>query len=172
MRDFLFSFALFLALVYAQTQTVADPLVPGNSIVEVVTLNAQGLATTSIISTILAGAATPPANTRGGIVGAPPPTTGPVGGPTPYTYTTVIGGVTTAVLATFIPSFTTPPGTSAPATGSILDYSQWLSEFGAAAPSGSSSSGASRVSLGSSALGPVLFTVAMGLGVGGLVVFS
>ncbi|KIK62424.1 hypothetical protein GYMLUDRAFT_242602 [Collybiopsis luxurians FD-317 M1] len=185
MRVFIFSFLSFLfALVYAQTETQTVEDANGNTVVEVISENRQGLFTTATITTILAGAATTLTSTSttsttsttattlqqgGGVVGQPAPTpNGDPHGPTPYTYTTVIGGVTTAVEAIFTPSFTTPVATPAPATGTILDYSSWLAQFGAT----SSASSASRVSLNLSGLGQVMVTMAAGIVMGGLAILS
>ncbi|KAF5392220.1 hypothetical protein D9757_001425 [Collybiopsis confluens] len=156
-------------LVRGQTATVVD--VDGDTIVEVVTTDRQGLPVTSTIQTILASTtsttstiSTPTRTTTqqqgGGVVGQPPPTTdGDPHGPTPYTYTTVIGTVTTAIQAIFTPSFTTPIATPAPATGTILDYSSWLAQFGATT---TATTNGARPSFGSSGLGHVL-TAAAGI---------
>ncbi|KAJ3716121.1 hypothetical protein EV361DRAFT_54361 [Lentinula raphanica] len=176
MRVLIFTFLTFLlAFVHAQTETVEDPDT-GNTVVEVVTTNRLGVFTTSTISTILAATATATTATTtqqqgGGVVGVPGTTnTVDPNGPTPYTYTTVVDGITTAVEATFIPSFTTALGTPAPATGTILDYSQWLSEFGSSTTAANS---ASRVSLSSHGLsGTAMLTVVTAMGLGWIVVLS
>jgi len=206
MRIFFLSFFAFLfTLVHSQlTQTVTDAA--GDSIIEVVTQNRQGVPTTSTVSTILAdaagaaGAATSvttalttalttattaavattatTATTAatlaqgGGVVGAPAPTTNanPTG-PTPFTYTTVIGGVTTIVPAVFTPTFATVAPTHSTISGSILDYSQWLSEFGSSTSSAAASS-ASRVSLGSPGLLGTVMVSVFGMGFGAMIVFS
>jgi hypothetical protein len=51
--------------------------------------------------------------------------------PTVYTYTTTnANGVTTAVIDTFTPTFYQSAQSSPLSTGTILDYSQWLSIIG------------------------------------------
>ncbi|KAJ3744170.1 hypothetical protein DFH05DRAFT_1525181 [Lentinula detonsa] len=176
MRAFIFTFLTFLlAFVCAQTETVPD--LDGNTVVEVITTNRLGVITTSTISTIAVDAettsttgttsttATKAATTQpqgGGVVGVPGTTnTVDPNGPTPYTYTTVVDGITTALEATFIPTFTTAPGTPAPATGTILDYSQWLSEFGS---STTATNSAPRVSSSSHVYLGTAILMAMGLG--------
>jgi hypothetical protein len=53
--------------------------------------------------------------------------------PIAYVYTTVVSGRTTVIQAEFTPSFNTKVVTpSLSTTGSILDYSQWVSIYGTA----------------------------------------
>ncbi|KAJ3513099.1 hypothetical protein NLJ89_g3141 [Agrocybe chaxingu] len=65
-----------------------------------------------------------------GPVGAPVSRTGTPGAPTPYTYTTVVNGVTTAIAAIFTPTTPATVSVSIPASGTILDYTEWLSMVG------------------------------------------
>jgi len=79
-------------------------------------------------------------NTRTTTTPVTTPTQGPVDQPgatntaleTPYTYTTVVDGVTTAIEATFTP--TTPPTLSTvdpgAGTATIWDYDEWNSIYG------------------------------------------
>jgi len=79
-------------------------------------------------------------NTRTTTTAVTTPTQGPVDQPgatntakeTPYTYTTVVDGVTTAIEATFTP--TTPPTLSTvdpgAGTATIWDYDEWNSIYG------------------------------------------
>ncbi|KAF9456353.1 hypothetical protein BDZ94DRAFT_1302604 [Collybia nuda] len=131
----------------------------GNTIVQVVTLDPNGLGTTQTLQTLPGSPLTPPVpsippttgtstNTAAttaaattaatttategqqGPVGQPAPTVALPSGVTPFTYTTVIDGVTTEVSDNFTP--TTPPTQSpqpGPA-GSIMAYSEWLSIYG------------------------------------------
>jgi len=64
-----------------------------------------------------------------GPVGQPAPTGAAT--PTIFTYTTTdANGVTTAVIDTFTPSFIQSAQSPVLSTGTILDYSQWLSIVG------------------------------------------
>ncbi|ESK89283.1 hypothetical protein Moror_1221 [Moniliophthora roreri MCA 2997] len=127
-------FALLVSLVFAQTDTVVDD--NGQTVVEVVTTNARGVRTTAIISTIAEQTPTQITQNQGPI-GAPPRTTaeGTPFLPTPFQYTTTINGVKTVIQDTFTPTlgFPTTVSTQIPATGTILDYSEWRNQFGATA---------------------------------------
>ncbi|KAL0954705.1 hypothetical protein HGRIS_003654 [Hohenbuehelia grisea] len=141
------SILLLLAIpfVHAQTFTVTNPA--GQTIVQFVTIDPNlGVPTTSILQT-LGGTtptipATPPEPEHLGPVGQPPTTTAPVGGPTPYTYTTEINGVLTAVTDIFTPTTPATISTSPTATGTIWQYSQWLSVYGAVSNSQSNAASA------------------------------
>ncbi|KAH7919371.1 hypothetical protein BV22DRAFT_1199517 [Leucogyrophana mollusca] len=132
----------------AQTQTVVDP-VAGDTVVEVVTSNLLGIATTEILQTLIGSTsslalttstpltstsallATSSASTlQQGPVGQPAPEV-PAGGPTPYTYTTVnADGETVVLQGIFTP---TGPVTALPnptTTGVVLNYSSWLKMVG------------------------------------------
>jgi len=101
-----------------QTLTTVDQ--NGQSIVEVVSTN-NGAATTQIISTI-----TP--DQQQGPVGQPgQQVTGT--GPTPYTYTTVINSVSTAVLDTFTPTFPATQPPSIGPSGTKWNYDDWSSIY-------------------------------------------
>ncbi|KAF7424304.1 hypothetical protein PC9H_009611 [Pleurotus ostreatus] len=150
---------VLLALVHyvtAQTATVVNPA--GQTVVQVITLGVDGLPSTSILQTLV-GAADPdttspstPTTTAAtttttlplqqGPVGQPAPTLGTPGGPTPFTYTTTIGGETIVTTDVFTP--TTPATTphTPTAQGTIWDYSQWLSQYAAAQSTGSSGNSA------------------------------
>ena len=66
-----------------------------------------------------------------GPVGQPASTPETPGGPTPYTYTTTdANGDYTAVVATFIPTFPATTPYTPTSTGTILQYSEWLSQIG------------------------------------------
>ncbi|KAG5643260.1 hypothetical protein DXG03_001270 [Asterophora parasitica] len=138
------------ALVKAQTITTTDAA--GNTVAEVITTDANGNPTTSTILTLPPGittatsvttapelttatatspttvAAVPPV--QQGPVGQPQDTTFSAGGVTPYTYTTVVNGVTSVLVDQFTP--TNPPTLpiSVSASGTVLDYSSWLSQYG------------------------------------------
>ncbi|KAG5220846.1 hypothetical protein IMY05_C4504000400 [Salix suchowensis] len=73
-----------------------------------------------------------------GPVGQPAPTVGTPGGPTPFTYTTTIGGETIVTTDVFTPSTPATTPHTPTAEGTIWDYSQWLSQYAAAQPTGSS----------------------------------
>jgi len=162
MRQFILTcLVLVLSVAFVKAQTITTTDVNGNTIIEVVTTNAAGAPVTSVIQSIPNTAttsqttpavaapsttapptpiavATPPP--QQGPVGAPPPPAVSAGGVTPYTYTTVINGVTEALTDLFTP---TNPATLPPSigpSGTILDYSSWLAEFGPHTTSGSSSS--------------------------------
>ncbi|KAF4613633.1 hypothetical protein D9613_007668 [Agrocybe pediades] len=129
---FLF-FASFFFLVAAQTTTFTDA--SGNTLVGVVTVDAQGDPTTDVLQT-LTSTSTPTSTptTDGGVgagpVGAPAATTASAGAPTPYTYTTVINGVTSVIADIFTPTSPSTVTKSIPATGTILDFGTWKSIYG------------------------------------------
>ncbi|KZS99494.1 uncharacterized protein LAESUDRAFT_765467 [Laetiporus sulphureus 93-53] len=190
MRPSLLSLAAVAACVlpiYAQLITTTDEY--GYTVVELITLDPLGLVTTSIESTILAGALTDTATdtdtelttalTTTARTTAPTTTTTPlttttmpvaipttttttpavvVGAPTSteaglttYYYTTTdAAGATEVILATFTPTFAPTTIPAAPShTGTILDYSQWLSLIGAS--SSATVSGGSELSSSSGA---------------------
>ncbi|KAK7019812.1 hypothetical protein VNI00_017901 [Paramarasmius palmivorus] len=78
-----------------------------------------------------------------GPIGAPTTTTqeGIPFLPTPFQYTTTIGGVKTAIQDTFTPPLGFPSTvlTKIPATGSILGYSEWLAQYRSTATNSASS---------------------------------
>ncbi|KZT65877.1 hypothetical protein DAEQUDRAFT_813961 [Daedalea quercina L-15889] len=143
------AFAAVLALsAYGQTVTTTNEL--GLTVVEVITLDPLGLATTETLSTLTGRTTTTaitttptttsPATTsttttqNAGAVEDSPTAIGVT--QTVYTYTTTdAAGNTVAVEATFTPSFaptTTPTPTG---SGTILDYSQWIASASTAAAS-------------------------------------
>ncbi|KAL0563902.1 hypothetical protein V5O48_018155 [Marasmius crinis-equi] len=121
-------FACLISLVYAQTATTTNA--NGQSVVVVVSTN-QGRPVTQTVSTI----APPPTPQQGqqGPVGQPAATGTPFA-PIPYQYTTVVNGQTSVLQDVFTPSLGFPHTTvlpQVPSTGTILDYSSWLSQYGA-----------------------------------------
>ncbi|KAK0495309.1 hypothetical protein EDD18DRAFT_1171616 [Armillaria luteobubalina] len=165
---FLAVIALFAAFAEAQlTETIVDAdaetvviVVSTNTILDVVTTqtletltgtstgtststNTRTRATTALTTATTATTATAATTTLaqgGGVVGAPAATTdGDPHGPTPYTYTTAIGGVTTLVEDTFTPTFAATTPSTAPATGSIMDFSQYESIYGTVSASSANS---------------------------------
>ncbi|KDQ59201.1 hypothetical protein JAAARDRAFT_206148 [Jaapia argillacea MUCL 33604] len=165
MRNLILIFCLYVLYachVAALTTTVVNPV--GQTVVEIITTGAAGLTTTSTISTLTTSAPTTTA-----VVTTPlPGQQGPVGQPgasppngaIPYYYTTTnAAGNTIVVEATFTPSF---PATQAPpplsTTGTILQYSDWLTVIGsntAAANPTQNSSASSRFH--PSSQGPLAF---------------
>ncbi|KAG6916077.1 hypothetical protein DXG01_008551 [Tephrocybe rancida] len=169
--------ACLAVFTYAQTVTVADGA--GNTVGEVLTTDLLGNPTTSTISTIApavtsqtipsttsAVTTAPTQQGQQGPVGQPQATSFTPGGTTPYTYTTVVNGVTTAVADVFTP---TRPATQQPsigASGTILDYSSWLSEFGPTTTASAGTNGAVPVGGQRSTLASTILlglTVGMGL---------
>ncbi|KAH8093712.1 hypothetical protein BXZ70DRAFT_948921 [Cristinia sonorae] len=141
MITLLFLFTFFLS-AFSQTLTTTDAL--GETIVQVVTLDPAGLPTTQILQTLAPGVATTQAATLPpvpqGPVGQPPVTTGPAP-PTVYQYTTVDADGDTVVLHdTYTPTYAPSVPPIATGTGTILDYSQWLSAVGTNTPSAFASS--------------------------------
>ncbi|KAG2076553.1 hypothetical protein BDR04DRAFT_1003154 [Suillus decipiens] len=160
----LVAIALCVSWAYAQTVTTTNNA--GATVVEDVTVNLNGLATTQILwvklsftslKETITTTTTTSTTTPGGLqtVATTTSTTqnqGPVeqpgstalvpGGPTPYTYTTTnAAGSTIAVVATFTPS---GPATVLPTpttTGTILNYSSYLASVGTSA---AATSGATR----------------------------
>jgi len=144
-RSILAGIALFALSVRGQTVTVVDGA--GDTVVQVIT-TAGGLPTTRVIETIttpdIATTSTTtsalptvtPTTVQQGPVGQPAATVGDPNGVTPYTYTTVIGGVTQAVSDNFTP--TNPPTLSPTigSSGSVMDYSAWSSMYGAQTTAG------------------------------------
>ncbi|KAI0077280.1 hypothetical protein K474DRAFT_1661888 [Panus rudis PR-1116 ss-1] len=135
-----FAFAAPVWGQLAQTITTIDAL--GETIVEVVTTDVLGLATTQTLQT-LTGTSTSSQTTattttpdiQQGPVGMPPTVT-PVAGNTVYTYTTTdANGDTIAVADTFTPTFAATKTPAVTTTGTILDYSEWLSMVGTNTPS-------------------------------------
>jgi len=128
---FLLFWSCLAAVVRSQTITTTDQF--GESIVEVISTNPlAGALTTATIQTIAAQSTTSTSTTpdvQQGPVGLPAPTI--PGQQTVYRYTTIdAAGDTTVITATFTPSFP-PTQTPTPSTtGSILDYSSWLSLVG------------------------------------------
>ncbi|KAK0469993.1 uncharacterized protein EV420DRAFT_1497849 [Desarmillaria tabescens] len=167
MRPFFFAVvALFAAFAEAQlTETIVDA--NAESVVIVVSTNTLlGVITTETLET-LTGTTTATTNTRtrattatttattatttlaqgGGVVGAPATTTNDdPHGPTPYTYTTVIGGITTLIEDTFTPTFPATTPSTAPATGSIMAFSQYQSIYGTVSASSANSAAVVLVS--------------------------
>ncbi|KAK0204599.1 hypothetical protein DFS33DRAFT_1321460 [Desarmillaria ectypa] len=104
------------------------------------TTNTRTRATTATTATTTATTATTTLAQGGGIVGAPPTTTaGTPHGPTPYTYTTTIGGITTLIEDTFTPTFPATTPSTAPATGSIMGFSEYQSIYGTVSASSANS---------------------------------
>ncbi|TFK66293.1 hypothetical protein BDN72DRAFT_844508 [Pluteus cervinus] len=120
--------------VLAQTATITNAA--GLTVVQVVTTDpiAHSPITTTILTLSASSTSAAPIPDDPGVqqgpVGQPAPTPDDPGGPTPYTYTTVINGVTTRVADIFTPTnpATTPP--SVPAIGTVMDYSSWLAVYG------------------------------------------
>ncbi|KAI9450142.1 hypothetical protein BJY52DRAFT_1192046 [Lactarius psammicola] len=123
----------------------------GETIVEQITTNAFGQPLTQILQTLGPGTLLPTTSTS--LVTSPTPTTtsptttttqdaqGPVGqpgstpetpgGPTPFVYTTTdANGNYVAVSATFTPSFPQTIPYKPTGSGTILQYSDWLSQIG------------------------------------------
>ncbi|KAG6890755.1 hypothetical protein C0992_012727 [Termitomyces sp. T32_za158] len=170
-----------LAIVsHAQTTTVQD--ISGNTIIEVITVNPPDLTVTSTIETLAAAPTTPtdvvttiPTTTstttaadqgEQGPVGQPAATIFTPGGPTPFTFTTVINGVTSVVQDIFTPTNPVPQQPAVSETGTIWDYSSWLAIYGP--PTTTGSAGANGVACGplTSAFASTLvlgFAVGMGL---------
>ncbi|KAF5327248.1 hypothetical protein D9619_004585 [Psilocybe cf. subviscida] len=65
-----------------------------------------------------------------GPVGAPASTSGTPGAPIPYVYTTVIGRVTTVIQDIFTPTSPATVSVTASGSGTILDFSDWLTMNG------------------------------------------
>ncbi|PCH42599.1 hypothetical protein WOLCODRAFT_163908 [Wolfiporia cocos MD-104 SS10] len=146
--------ALLALFAYAQTETAVNTL--GETVVEVITLNNVGLPTTETLSTITGAVttttpgttsttpsttsttsttattqaveATATTTTPPQVVEQPAPT---AAGMTTYYYTTTnAAGSTVVLLGTFTPTFAPTTTPIYPSTGSILQYSDWLSMIG------------------------------------------
>ncbi|KAG7450976.1 uncharacterized protein BT62DRAFT_926638 [Guyanagaster necrorhizus] len=182
--------ALFVAIAEAQlTETIVDAnaesvviVVSTNTLLGVVTTQtletltgtSRTTATTALTTatttalTTAATATTATTNTDttttvAQVVGAPASTSGTPHGPTPYTYTTTIDGITTLIVDTFTPTFPATTPTTAPATGSIMAFSEYESIYGT--PSAASSKASPVVLVSQKALmGMVVTTVVCLLG--------
>ncbi|KAG7089644.1 hypothetical protein E1B28_011306 [Marasmius oreades] len=116
--------AFLFSIVHAQTRTVTNA--NGQTVIIAVSTN-QGALTTQTMQTIVI-------QQQQGPVGQPPATTGTPHLPIPYQYTTVVNGVKTVIQDTFTPTLGFPSTTikpQVPSTGIIMDYSSWLSQYGA-----------------------------------------
>ncbi|TEB34452.1 hypothetical protein FA13DRAFT_1625903, partial [Coprinellus micaceus] len=115
----------------------------GQTVVEVIVTDPVLGPSTSIISTItpagapvtLTGAPTTP---QQGPVGAPASTSHTAGGPTPFTYVTVINGQSRWIADVFQPTRQATTPFTTPTTGSIMDYDAFTSRFGTFDPSSAS----------------------------------
>ncbi|KAL9714279.1 hypothetical protein Ac2012v2_002592 [Leucoagaricus gongylophorus] len=113
-------------------QTI-QTLVPGVAGDVLTTTSASTSTSTSPTSTLTTSTTTPPvaaAPIAQGPVAQPAPTPQGAGGVTPYTYTTVINGVTTAVADNFTPTNPATTPYTPTRTGTIWNYSQYMSIFG------------------------------------------
>ncbi|CAL1715757.1 unnamed protein product [Somion occarium] len=130
--------ALRVASVLGQvTQTLIDDL--GQTVVEVVTTDPLGLLTTDTLLTLTTTttptttattATTTTPDVQQGPVGMPA-TQPPAAGPTQYVYTTTDAlGEIIQVTDTFTPTFASSEGVRPTLTGTILDYSEWLTMVG------------------------------------------
>ncbi|KZT19225.1 hypothetical protein NEOLEDRAFT_1142324 [Neolentinus lepideus HHB14362 ss-1] len=147
-----------LSFVRAQeTLTIPDPNNPLTSIVEIITVTTDllGLPTTRTLETLPYTATTTTPTTTAPTTTAPTTTTPlvqttptttttttppmvvgqpgatPGTGAIPYQYTTTnAAGATIVVQDTFTPSFALITSVAPTSTGSVLDYSQWLSSVG------------------------------------------
>ncbi|KAG6845869.1 hypothetical protein H0H87_002560 [Tephrocybe sp. NHM501043] len=172
MRHLLFVAAL-AAATHAQTVTREDAA--GNTVVEVVTTDLLGNPLTSTIQTLAAtttGTTSTPTTTttqpivQQGPVGQPDATSFSPGGPTPYTYTTVVNGVTTALVDTFIPTNPATQAITVGASGTILDYSSWLAEYGPTTTAKSGANGAMGARQPRSGFAATLVPVGLAVGMG------
>ncbi|GJJ08318.1 hypothetical protein Clacol_002529 [Clathrus columnatus] len=182
-----------LKTVLSQAQfTVPDPNVPGGSIVEISTLDVNGIPTVSILESIppdgvvapgvptsaslttsstsssTSSSITPPPTQApavpAGPVGAPPQTTIPVGeGTTLFTYTTVIAGETEIFTGTFTPTYNSLPPPPSPTAGTILNINQFHSQFGTSVISSARSSQSHWLSASNIV---TIFTVLCGIAAG------
>ncbi|KAF8958332.1 hypothetical protein BDZ97DRAFT_1842177 [Flammula alnicola] len=167
LRGMFFLIASFLLLVNAQTLTTTN--LNGVSIVEIVTTDPLGAPTTQIhttpttsvatsasqsssttatqstsSTTTTATAATTTPQGQQGPVGQPAASSGTPGAPTPYAYTTVIGGVTTVIQDTFTPTSPATVSVAVTGSGTILDFSSWASIYGSPTAVAASSGSALR----------------------------
>jgi hypothetical protein len=88
-------------------------------------------ATTTTATSTTATAAATTAQGQQGPIGQPASTPANAGGPTPYVYTTTdANGNYIPVSATFVPTFPSTTPYTPTGTGTILQYSAWLSMVG------------------------------------------
>ncbi|TFY72048.1 hypothetical protein EVG20_g951 [Dentipellis fragilis] len=150
MRTSFFSFVSFFVAVVSGQQLITTTDALGNTIIEEVTTDALGDPITEILQTIASVptpsvpvASTPRALSTSSLTSttpvAAPVQQGPVGQPgptaaqgeTPYTYTTTdANGDPTAIQDVFTPTFPATTPADIPATGTVLDFSQWLGMIG------------------------------------------
>ncbi|KAG5639145.1 hypothetical protein H0H81_006404 [Sphagnurus paluster] len=129
--------ALLASVAHAQTFTVVNA--------QTLTTASTTSLTTSSTSTTAPVTVTPPPVPEGP-VGQPQATSFSPGGVTPYTYTTVVDGVTSVLVDNFTPTNPATQPITVGASGTILDYSSWLSQYGAQT-TGKSGSGARAASV-------------------------
>jgi hypothetical protein len=104
-------------------------------------------ASTTATATAAATTAQTSAAVTQGPVGQPSPTPENAGGPTPYTYTTTdANGNYITVVATFTPSFAKTTPYTPTGSGTIIQYSQWLSMVGSNSGAPAASQGANSAS--------------------------
>ncbi|KAJ7454857.1 hypothetical protein FB451DRAFT_656900 [Mycena latifolia] len=119
------------------TLTTTDNL--GETVVEIVTGDGLGDSFTQVIQTLTT--TTPVTTPVVGPVGQPGATPDTAGALTPYTYTTTnANGDTTAVVATFTPSFATTIMPSATFKATVLDYSVYTASYATAQAADTSNS--------------------------------
>jgi len=116
---------------WISSQTLAPGAV-GNIPTDLTTSTSPTLTSTSTTSTSTSTTTLPAANTPvgQGPVAQPAPTPQGAGGVTPYTYTTVINGVTTAIVDNFTPTNPATTPFTPTGTGTHWDYSQYVGIFG------------------------------------------
>lgn len=130
MKTFALAAALIFCarLVHAQAVTTTITDQNGNTIVEDIKTNADGLpVATTILSTITTTSSTPG---NLGPVGNTSPTTNGPAPPTTYVYTTTYDGVQTLVTTVFTPTYQpTLPNPTPTLRGTILDLSAFNAQF-------------------------------------------
>lgn len=166
---------LNLQAFFYSTHATLPSLSDGETVVEFITTDAQGDSTTSILYILcsvskpsselilsrstMTGTSTTAATTADDVPQGPvgqPGATATGTNPTPYTYTTLVDGVLTAIADTFTPTFPASQSPTTAPSGSILDYSQWLSIYGPPPSSSSSAQKMLRVGNGAGWLGVML----------------
>ncbi|KAG6829354.1 hypothetical protein H0H92_004720 [Tricholoma furcatifolium] len=153
-----------LAPVAATTQVNAATTTSTSTPLAIATTTST---TTSTASTATAATTATTTAQQGeqGPVGQPASTSFSPGGPTPYTYTTIIGGVTEVLTDVFTPTNPATVSTNIGSSGTIWAYSSWLAEFGptSSASAGANAADSSRFRSGIASSLVLGFAIGMGL---------
>ncbi|KAJ3562706.1 hypothetical protein NP233_g9407 [Leucocoprinus birnbaumii] len=139
------------------TQTIQTlPAVPGAAVPTTNTNTATTQQTATTATTTTTPAAAPIAQ---GPVAEPAPTPQGAGGATPYTYTTIINGVASVVVDNFTPTNPATTPVTATGTGTVWDFSQYMSVYGGPQATAGSNSASQNKAFGGLTMMTCLITI-------------